>query len=57
MQTSNDFSSNVSIDKGLRELKMFSKDIELSVTSDKADERDCSIRNVVNVRQCELLRW
>ncbi len=57
MQTSNNFSSDISIDKSLRKLKMFSKYIELSVTSDKADERDRSIRNVVNVRQCELWRW
>jgi hypothetical protein len=56
MQTSNNFSSDVSIDKSLRKLKMFSEDIELSVTSDKADERERSVRNVVNVRQCELGR-
>lgn len=56
MQTSNNFSSDISIDESLRKLKMFSEDIELSVTSDKANERDRSIRNVVNVRQCELRR-
>ena len=56
MQTSNDFSSDISIDKGLRKLKMFSKDIELSITSDKADERERSSWNVVNVRQFELGR-
>jgi len=38
MQTGNNFSSNIGIDKGLRKLKMFSKDIELPVTSDKPDE-------------------
>ena len=57
MQTSNDFGSDISIDKGLRKLKMFSEDIKLSVTPDKTDKRDRSIRNVVNARQCELLRW
>ena len=53
---SNDFSSDIGIDKGLGKLKMFSKDIEPSVTSDKTDERDCSIRDVVELRQFELWR-
>ena len=57
MQTSNDFSSDISIDKALRELKMLSKDIKFSITSDKTDERDRSVWNVVNVRQFELGRW
>jgi hypothetical protein len=35
---------------------MLSKDIELSVTADKTDERDRSVRNGVNVWQCELWR-
>ena len=57
MQTSNDFSSNISIDEGLRELKMLSEDIQLSITSDKANERDGSIWDVGNLRQSELWRW
>ncbi len=57
MQTSNNFSSDISIDKSLGKLKMFSEDIELSITSDKADERERSVWNVVNVRQFELWRW
>ena len=57
MQTSNDFSSDISIDKSLRKLKMFSEDIELSITPDKTDERDRSFRNVVNTWQCESWRW
>lgn len=57
MQTSNDFSSHISIDKSLRKLKMFSEDIELSVTSDKANERDRPVQNVVNSWQCESWRW
>jgi hypothetical protein len=32
---------------------VFSKDIQLTVTSNKTDERDGSIRNVVDVWQCE----
>ncbi len=56
MQTSNNFSSDISIDESLRKLKMFSEDIELSITPDKTDERDRSVWNVVNVPQCELWR-
>lgn len=36
---------------------MFTEDIQLSVTSDKTDERDRSIRNVVNGRQCKPWQW
>ena len=57
MQLSNNFSSDISIDKALRKLKMLSKDIKFSITSDKTDERDRSVWNVVNVRQFELGRW
>lgn len=57
MQTRNDFSSDISIDKGLRKLKMFSKDIQSSITSDEADKGDCSLWNVVKVRQCEFGGW
>ena len=56
MQISYNFSSDISIDKSLGKLKMFSEDIELSITSDKADERERSVWNVVNVRQFELWR-
>jgi hypothetical protein len=54
MQTGNNFSSDVSIDKSLRKLKVFSEDIQLSVTADKTDERDRSIRNGVNPFQGEF---
>ncbi len=57
MQTGNDFSSNISIDKGLRELKMLSKDIQLSITSDKANKRDGSLWDVGNLWQSEPWRW
>ena len=57
MQPSNDFSSHISIDKSLRKLKMFSEDIKFSITPDKADERDRSVRNVVDTWQCESWRW
>ncbi len=57
MQTSNDFSLDITVDKSLRKLKMFSEDIELSITPDKTDERDLSVRNVVNPWQCESWRW
>ena len=51
MQTGNDFSSHISIDKVLRKLKMFSKDIQLPVTTDKADERDRPVRDEVDTWQ------
>lgn len=57
MQSGNDFSSNISIDKGLRELKMLSEDIQLSITSDKANKRDSSLWDVGNPWQTELWRW
>ena len=56
MQIGDNFSSYISIDESLRKFKMFSEDIKFAITPDKADERDRSIRNVVNVRQCELGR-
>ncbi len=49
MQTGNDFSSNISVDEGLRELEMLSEDIQLSITSDKANKRDGSLRDVANL--------
>jgi hypothetical protein len=33
---------------------MFSEDVELSITADKTDERDRSVRNAVNTWQSEL---
>ena len=57
MQTRNDFSSDISIDKGLREFKMFSEDIQFSITSDETDKRDGSLWDVGNLGQGELWRW
>jgi hypothetical protein len=57
MQPSDDFSPNISIDKGLRKLKMFSEDIEFSIASDETDERDGSVWDVINFGQGELWRW
>ena len=54
MKTGNNFSSHIGIDKVLRKLKMFSEDIELTITSDKTDKRDRSVRNGVNTWQSEL---
>ena len=56
MQTSNDFSSGISIDKGFRKFKMFSKDIQLLVTSDEPNERDGSFRNIIDLRQTKFWR-
>ena len=57
MQAGNDFSSDISIDKGFRELKMLSEDIQVSITSDKANKRDGSLWDVGNLWQGELWRW
>jgi hypothetical protein len=57
VQTSDDFSSNVSVDKFFRKFKMFSKDIEVPIASDETNERDCSVWDVINFRQCELWGW
>jgi hypothetical protein len=57
MQSGNDFSSNIRIDKGLRELKMLSEDIQLPITSDEANKRDGSLWDIGNLWQSELWRW
>ncbi len=57
MQTGNDSSSNIGIDKGFRKLKMFSKDIELSIASNETDKGDGSLWDIVNLWQGELLGW
>ncbi len=57
MQSGNDFSSNISIDKVLGELKVLSKDIQLSITSDEANKRDGSLGDIGNLWQSELWRW
>ena len=54
MQTSNDFGSDVSIDKAFSKLKMLSENIQLPVTSDETDERDRSVRDVINLRQSKF---
>lgn len=54
MQTGNNFSSNISVDKGFRKLKMFSKDIEFPIASDETDKRDGSIRDVIDFRRGKL---
>jgi predicted nucleotidyltransferase component of viral defense system len=54
MKTGNNFSSHITVDKVLRKLKRFSEDVELSITADKTDERDRSVRNGVNTWQSEL---
>jgi hypothetical protein len=54
MQASDDFSSYIGINKSFGKLKMFSKDIQLSVTSDETNERDRSVRNIINIRQSGL---
>ncbi len=57
MQVSNDSGLDITINKGLGKLEMFSEDVESSITSDETDERDCPIRDVVQLGQFELWRW
>ena len=57
MQTGNNSSSSIGIDKGLKKLKMFSKDIELPITSNETDKRDGSLWDIVNFWQGELWGW
>ncbi len=56
MQTRNNFSSDISIDESFRKLEMFSKDIELPITSDKPDNGDGSFWNIVDLREFEFRR-
>ena len=57
MQIGDDFSPNISINELFRKLKVLSKDIKILIASYEADERDGTIGNVINFRQCELWRW
>jgi hypothetical protein len=54
MQTSNDFGSDVSIDKVLKKLKMLSEDFQPLVTLHKTNEPDRSARNVITLQQSEF---
>jgi len=56
MQSGDDFSSDITINKIFRKLEMFSKDIQLPITSDETDERDGSVRNIINPRQTKFRR-
>jgi hypothetical protein len=54
MQTGDDFSSDIRVDEGFRKFKMFSKDIQFSVTADEADKGDRSVRNVIELGEGEF---
>jgi hypothetical protein len=54
MQISSDFGSDVSIDKAIRKLRMLSEDIQLSATSDRTNEGDGSVCNVINLQESEF---
>ena len=56
MQACNNFSLDIRIDKIFRKHKMFSKDIQLSITSDEPDERDRSIGDIIDLRQTKFGR-
>jgi hypothetical protein len=56
MQTRNNFGSNVGVNKAFGKLKMFSKYIQLTITSDETDERDGPIRNIIDRWQTKFRR-
>jgi len=56
MQTRDNFSPDISVDEGFRKFEMFCKDIQFLVTSDEANKRDRSIRNIIDLRQTEFGR-
>jgi hypothetical protein len=56
MQLSDDFSPDIGVNKFFRNLKMFSEDIQFSITTDKADERDGSFGDVIKMGELEFRR-
>jgi hypothetical protein len=56
MQACNNFSSDICIDKVFRKHEMFSKDIQLSITSDEPDERDRPIGDIIDLWQTKFGR-
>jgi hypothetical protein len=56
MQTCNNFGSNIGTNKVFGKLEMFSKDIQLPIISNEANERDSSIRNVIERWQAKFRR-
>ena len=56
MQTRDNFGSNVGINEVFRKLEMFSKDIQLPITSDETNERDGSVRNVIDLWEAKFRR-
>jgi hypothetical protein len=48
VQTSDDFGSNIRINKLFRNLKMLSKDIKVLIASDETNKRDGSVWDVIN---------
>lgn len=56
MELGDDFSPDIGVNKFFRNFKMFSEDIQFSITTDKADERDGSFRDVIKVGELEFRR-
>ena len=56
MQSGDDFSLDIRVDKGFGNLKMFSEDIQFSVTANEADDRNRPFWNVIELRDGELSR-
>ena len=56
MQTRDNFGSNIGVNKVFGKLEMFSKDIQLPITSDETNERDGSVRNVIDLWEAKFRR-
>jgi hypothetical protein len=50
MQASDDFSTNIGVNKLPRHPEMFSEDVQDLVTSDKTNEGDGPVRNIRDLR-------
>lgn len=54
MQARDNFSLNIGVNKVFGKLEMFSKDIQLLITSDEPNERDGSVRNVIDLWEAKF---
>ena len=56
MQTRDNFGSNIGVNEVFGKLEMFSKDVQLPITSDETDERDGSVRDVIDLWEAKFRR-
>lgn len=56
MQTRDNFGSNIGVNEVFGKLEMFSKDVQLPITSDETDERDGPVRDVIDLWEAKFRR-